>query len=188
MPIEILMPALSPTMEKGTLARWHVKEGDKVAPGDVVAEIETDKATMEVESVDEGTVAAILVAEGTADVPVNTVIATLEGEGAPAKARSAGIPTTSVPPSPVTGAPATIPGGGATPSQPAPGGGATPSQPAPGGGAAPSQPAPRPSGTPAGGTPAGEPQEVTADQLRTMTPEQISKLPQAAIDKALGRE
>ncbi len=146
MPIEILMPALSPTMEKGTLARWHVKEGDKVAPGDVVAEIETDKATMEVESVDEGTVAAILVAEGTADVPVNTVIATLEGEGAPAKARSAGIPTTSVPPSPVTGAPATIPGGGATPSQPAPGGGAAPSQPAPG--ATPSPPVPAPAPVP----------------------------------------
>jgi pyruvate dehydrogenase E2 component (dihydrolipoamide acetyltransferase) len=81
MPINILMPALSPTMEKGNLAKWHVKEGDSVAPGDVIAEIETDKATMEVEAVDEGTVAKILVPEGTADVPVNELIAVLAGEG-----------------------------------------------------------------------------------------------------------
>ncbi|HEX9904388.1 MAG TPA: pyruvate dehydrogenase complex dihydrolipoamide acetyltransferase [Propylenella sp.] len=81
MPINILMPALSPTMEKGNLAKWLVKEGDKVSSGDVIAEIETDKATMEVEAVDEGTVARIVVAEGTADVPVNDVIAVLAGEG-----------------------------------------------------------------------------------------------------------
>ncbi|MEZ5841941.1 MAG: pyruvate dehydrogenase complex dihydrolipoamide acetyltransferase [Hyphomicrobiales bacterium] len=98
MPIEILMPALSPTMEKGTLARWHVKEGDKVAPGDVVAEIETDKATMEVEAVDEGTVSQLHVAEGTADVPVNTVIATLAGEGeAPGKPAPAAAPAAIAP-------------------------------------------------------------------------------------------
>src|SRR5687768_4603425 len=81
MPINILMPALSPTMEKGNLAKWHVKGGDSVAAGDVIAEIETDKATMEVEAVDEGTVAKILVPEGTADVPVNELIAVLAGEG-----------------------------------------------------------------------------------------------------------
>jgi pyruvate dehydrogenase E2 component (dihydrolipoamide acetyltransferase) len=89
MPINILMPALSPTMEKGNLAKWHVKEGDKVSSGDVIAEIETDKATMEVEAVDEGTVAKIVVPEGAADIPVNQVIAVLAGEGEDAKAASA---------------------------------------------------------------------------------------------------
>jgi pyruvate dehydrogenase E2 component (dihydrolipoamide acetyltransferase) len=88
---DILMPALSPTMEEGTLAKWHVKAGDTVSSGDVIAEIETDKATMEVEAVDEGVVEAILVAEGTEGVKVNTPIARLKGEGAadaapPAKA------------------------------------------------------------------------------------------------------
>ena len=81
MPINILMPALSPTMEVGNLAKWLVKEGDTVAAGDVIAEIETDKATMEVEAVDEGTVAKLVVPEGAADVPVNKVIAMLAGEG-----------------------------------------------------------------------------------------------------------
>jgi pyruvate dehydrogenase E2 component (dihydrolipoamide acetyltransferase) len=81
MPINILMPALSPTMEKGNLAKWLKKEGEKVKPGDVIAEIETDKATMEVEAVDEGTLAKIVVPEGTADVPVNQLIAVLAGEG-----------------------------------------------------------------------------------------------------------
>jgi pyruvate dehydrogenase E2 component (dihydrolipoamide acetyltransferase) len=81
MPINILMPALSPTMEKGNLAKWLKKEGDKVKSGDVIAEIETDKATMEVEAVDEGTIAKIVVPEGTADVPVNDVIAVLAGDG-----------------------------------------------------------------------------------------------------------
>ncbi|KJS19763.1 MAG: branched-chain alpha-keto acid dehydrogenase subunit E2 [Hoeflea sp. BRH_c9] len=81
MPINITMPALSPTMEEGNLAKWLVKEGDKVAPGDVIAEIETDKATMEVEAVDEGTVAKILVAAGSEGVKVNAVIAILAGEG-----------------------------------------------------------------------------------------------------------
>ena len=78
---EILMPALSPTMEEGKLAKWLVKPGDSVKPGDVLAEIETDKATMEVESVDTGTVSAILVAEGTEGVKVNTPIAIIAGEG-----------------------------------------------------------------------------------------------------------
>jgi pyruvate dehydrogenase E1 component beta subunit len=81
MPIEVLMPALSPTMEKGNLAKWLKKEGDPVKSGDVIAEIETDKATMEVEAVDEGTLGKILVAEGTADVAVNTPIAVLLGDG-----------------------------------------------------------------------------------------------------------
>lgn len=80
------MPALSPTMEKGNLAKWLKKEGDKVKSGDVIAEIETDKATMEVEAVDEGTIAKILVPEGTQDVPVNDVIAVLAGDGEDVKA------------------------------------------------------------------------------------------------------
>src|SRR5271170_7653306 len=78
---DILMPALSPTMEEGTLAKWLVKVGDNVKSGDVIAEIETDKATMEVEAVDEGVVEALLVPEGTEEVKVNTPIARLKGEG-----------------------------------------------------------------------------------------------------------
>ena len=81
MPIELKMPALSPTMEEGTLAKWLVKEGDTAASGDLLAEIETDKATMEFEAVDEGTIAKILVPEGTGEVKVGTVIALLAGEG-----------------------------------------------------------------------------------------------------------
>src|SRR5205807_9497055 len=90
MPINILMPALSPTMEKGNLAKWLKKEGDKVKSGDVIAEIETDKATMEVEAVDEGTIAKILVPEGTQDVPVNDIIAVMAGDGEDVKAAGAG--------------------------------------------------------------------------------------------------
>ena len=90
MPIEVLMPALSPTMEKGNLAKWLKKEGDAVKSGDVIAEIETDKATMEVEAVDEGTLGKILVPEGTADVAVNTPIAVLLGDGEDASAIKAG--------------------------------------------------------------------------------------------------
>src|SRR3974390_2792528 len=82
MPTEILMPALSPTMEEGKLAKWLVKEGQQIKPGDIIAEIETDKATMEVEATDEGKVAKLLVAEGTEGVRVNTPIAVLDGEGA----------------------------------------------------------------------------------------------------------
>src|SRR2546423_1590652 len=81
MATQVLMPALSPTMEKGNLAKWIKGEGDKVKAGDVIAEIETDKATMEVEAVDEGTLGKILVPEGTADVAVNTPIAVILGEG-----------------------------------------------------------------------------------------------------------
>ncbi len=111
MPIKILMPALSPTMEKGNLAKWLKKEGDAVKTGDVIAEIETDKATMEYEAVDDGVLAKIVVPEGTHDVPVNQLIAVLaqEGEdvkaaaaaagnGAAAKAPSAGAPSPQPPP------------------------------------------------------------------------------------------
>src|ERR1700759_436713 len=89
MPINILTPALSPTVEKGNLAKWLKKEGDKVKSGDVIAEIETDKATMEVEAIDEGTLAKIIVPEGTQDVPVNDVIAVLAGDGEDVKAAAA---------------------------------------------------------------------------------------------------
>ncbi len=98
MSIEILMPALSPTMEEGSLTKWHVKAGDKVEPGQVIAEIETDKATMEVEAVDEGVVSKLLVQEGTEGVKVNTPIAVLDDGGgasaAPAKAAAEEKPKT----------------------------------------------------------------------------------------------
>jgi pyruvate dehydrogenase E2 component (dihydrolipoamide acetyltransferase) len=119
MPIEITMPALSPTMEEGNLAKWLVKEGDSIAPGDIIAEIETDKATMEVEAVDEGTVARLVVPAGTEGVKVNAVIAILAAEGEdvaaaakgggkaeakaeakPEKAPSAAAATSSAPPPP----------------------------------------------------------------------------------------
>ncbi len=90
MPVQVLMPALSPTMEKGNLAKWIKNEGDKVKAGDVIAEIETDKATMEVEAVDEGTIGKILVPAGTADVAVNTPIAVILAEGEDASAIKAG--------------------------------------------------------------------------------------------------
>ncbi len=92
MPTNILMPALSPTMEKGNLAKWLKKEGDAIKSGDIIAEIETDKATMEVEAVEEGTLAKILVPEGTADVPVNDIIGLLAAEGEDASAVTAAAP------------------------------------------------------------------------------------------------
>jgi pyruvate dehydrogenase E2 component (dihydrolipoamide acetyltransferase) len=95
MPIDILMPALSPTMEEGTLAKWHVKKGDTVKSGDVIAEIETDKATMEVEAVDEGTVEELLVPEGTEGVKVNAPIARLSGDSAGGSAPPAPKPSSS---------------------------------------------------------------------------------------------
>ncbi|MFM1814714.1 MAG: hypothetical protein RLZ98_1409 [Pseudomonadota bacterium] len=103
MPINILMPALSPTMEEGKLARWLVKEGDGVKSGDVIAEIETDKATMEVEAIDEGRVAKLLVAEGTEGVKVNQLIAVLAEEGEDMSAAAAGAKA------PAAGAPAQAP-------------------------------------------------------------------------------
>ncbi len=107
MPINILMPALSPTMEKGNLARWLKKEGDKVKSGDVLAEIETDKATMEVEAIDEGVLAKIVVAEGTQDVAVNQLIAIIasEGEDVKAVAASGGAPAKAEVAAPVAAAP-----------------------------------------------------------------------------------
>ena len=123
MPINILMPALSPTMEKGNLSKWLKKEGDKVKSGDVIAEIETDKATMEVEAVDEGTIAKILVPEGTQDVPVNNVIAVLAGDGEDVKAAGAGAASAPAPKSeaPKAEAPkAAAPAVASAPAAPAP--------------------------------------------------------------------
>src|SRR5438309_2342156 len=105
MPINILMPALSPTMEKGNLAKWLKKEGDAVKSGDVIAEIETDKATMEVEAIDEGTIAKILVPEGTQDVAVNDVIAVMAGDGEDVKAAGAGAAGAKPAPKPQEAAP-----------------------------------------------------------------------------------
>src|SRR5437773_8010920 len=99
MPIQVLMPALSPTMEKGNLAKWLKKEGDTVKSGDVIAEIETDKATMEVEAVDEGILAKILVPDGTENVAVNTPIAVITAQGEDASAVGAA-PRGTAPPAP----------------------------------------------------------------------------------------
>ena len=129
MPINILMPALSPTMEKGNLAKWLKKEGDKVKSGDVIAEIETDKATMEVEAVDEGTIAKIVVPEGTQDVAVNDVIAVLAGDGEDVKAAGAGAAS---PPPKAAEAPAPKPAATAAPdATPVPKPAASASAPAP---------------------------------------------------------
>src|SRR5690242_19815752 len=100
MPIQVLMPALSPTMEKGNLAKWLKKEGETIKSGDVIAEIETDKATMEVEATDEGTLGRILIPEGTADVAVNTPIATIlaDGECAADLGKVAAAPAAPAPP------------------------------------------------------------------------------------------
>ncbi|PWR23774.1 pyruvate dehydrogenase complex dihydrolipoamide acetyltransferase [Zavarzinia compransoris] len=117
MAIEILMPALSPTMTEGKLAKWLVKEGDTIKSGDVIAEIETDKATMEVEAVDEGTLAKILVPEGTDNVAVNTVIALVAAEGedvsaapAPKAAPAAAPAPAAAAPAPTVTAPVAVPG------------------------------------------------------------------------------
>ncbi len=142
MPTEILMPALSPTMEEGKLAKWLVKEGQKVRSGDIIAEIETDKATMEVEAVDEGTVGSLLIAEGTDKVKVNTPIAVLLGEGE--KADAAPAPKPAAPPAPAPAAAAPKP-------QPAPAAASAPAA------AAAAAPAPAPAAKPAAnGHAAGE--------------------------------
>jgi pyruvate dehydrogenase E2 component (dihydrolipoamide acetyltransferase) len=123
MPISILMPALSPTMTEGTLAKWHKKEGDTVESGDVLAEIETDKATMEVEAIDEGTLGKILVPDGTADVAVNTPIALIleEGEDASALDAAPAAPAAPAPASPAAAlAPAATPAPAPAPAQAAP--------------------------------------------------------------------
>jgi pyruvate dehydrogenase E2 component (dihydrolipoamide acetyltransferase) len=124
MPINILMPALSPTMTEGALAKWHVNEGDEVSSGDVIAEIETDKATMEVEAVDEGTVGKILVAEGSEGVAVNAVIAVLLEEGEDASA----LEGAAAPPPPV---PAAAPEAAEAPAPASSGNGAAPPTPSP---------------------------------------------------------
>ena len=127
MPTEILMPALSPTMEEGTLAKWLVTEGDTVSAGDLLAEIETDKATMEFEAVDEGTVGRILVPEGTESVKVNSPIAVLLAEGeSEADIGSATATAEPAPPAPVTEAPAPAPAS----AEPAPAASAPPAAPA----------------------------------------------------------
>ena len=124
MPIQVLMPALSPTMEKGNLAKWLKREGDKVKSGDVIAEIETDKATMEVEAVDEGTLAKIVVPEGTADVPVNQVIAVLAGDGEDVKAAAASGASAKAAPAPASPvAPVSKPAPAIAAATPAPPGG-----------------------------------------------------------------
>ncbi|CAM5767589.1 acetyltransferase component of pyruvate dehydrogenase complex [Labrys miyagiensis] len=137
MPVNVLMPALSPTMEKGNLAKWLKKEGDAVKSGDVLAEIETDKATMEVEAIDEGVLAKIVVPEGTADVPVNELIAVIASEGEDAKAVAAGggAPSPKAAPAPTAAAPAATAPAAAAPA-PAP--------------AAPPAPAAAPAAAPAG--------------------------------------
>ena len=129
MPTEILMPALSPTMEEGTLAKWLVKEGDSVASGDLLAEIETDKATMEFEAVDEGVIGKILVPEGSEGVKVNTPIAVLLEEGESADDIAAAAAGASEPPSEAASAPAS----GAGAPSPAPGSAAKAAPPAPAG-------------------------------------------------------
>ncbi len=119
MPINILMPALSPTMEKGNLAKWLKKEGDKIKPGDVIAEIETDKATMEYEAVDEGTLAKIVVPEGAADIPVNQLIAVMAAEGEDVKSAAAGAGKGAAPAS-AAAAPAPQPAAAPAQQKPAP--------------------------------------------------------------------
>ena len=120
MAIDITMPALSPTMESGTLAKWHIKVGDTVKPGDVIAEIETDKATMEVESIDEGVVAEILVPEGAEDVKVNAVIARLSGEGETAAPAPKAAPAPAAAPAAVPAPAKAVEAAPAVPAAPAP--------------------------------------------------------------------
>ncbi|MDS4010654.1 MAG: pyruvate dehydrogenase complex dihydrolipoamide acetyltransferase [Defluviicoccus sp.] len=120
MPIEVLMPALSPTMTEGKLARWLKREGETVNSGDVIAEIETDKATMEVEAVDEGVLGKILVAEGSEHVAVNTPIAMILVEGEDAKALTAGTPAPAKAAAPAPAAPAAAPAAPPSPSPAAP--------------------------------------------------------------------
>ncbi|AYV48093.1 pyruvate dehydrogenase complex dihydrolipoamide acetyltransferase [Caulobacter flavus] len=120
MSIDILMPALSPTMEEGTLAKWHVKVGDTVKAGDVIAEIETDKATMEVEAVDEGVIEAILVDAGTENVKVNALIAKLAGEGESPAPAPVAAPAAAVAEAPKAAAPSPAAAAAAAPAPAAP--------------------------------------------------------------------
>jgi pyruvate dehydrogenase E2 component (dihydrolipoamide acetyltransferase) len=159
MPIELKMPALSPTMEEGTLAKWLVKEGDKVASGDILAEIETDKATMEFEAVDEGTVAKILVPEGSEGVKVGAPIAILAGEGEDAGAASAPPKADTTAPAPPKAAPE--PKADATPKSTP-----TPDPAEKGYGARPEQaPVETPAAPPQAAAPRGEGERVKASPL-----------------------
>src|SRR5689334_944145 len=133
MPIEVLMPALSPTMTEGNLAKWLKKEGDEVKSGDVIAEIETDKATMEVEAVDEGTLGKIIVQEGTQGVAVNQVIALLLEEGEDASALDGGGAKPAPKPTDGGGAPAPAPEAAAPAPAPKSNGAQAPAAPAHGG-------------------------------------------------------
>jgi pyruvate dehydrogenase E2 component (dihydrolipoamide acetyltransferase) len=168
MPIELKMPALSPTMEEGTLAKWLVKEGDEVASGDILAEIETDKATMEFEAVDEGKVAKILVPEGTDGVKVGQPIAILAGEGEDANSAAAEAPKKSSPPAGEGGAAKAAEGEGAAgpaPSPPKAPPASTPPHPAQ---AAPEQPVGHAGGVPTAAAPSparGEGGRVKASPL-----------------------
>src|ERR1700733_10486840 len=130
MPINILMPALSPTMEKGNLAKWLMKEGEAVKTGDVIAEIETDKATMEYEAIDDGVIAKIVVPEGTNDVPVNQLIAVMAQEGEDPKA-AADAAQKSAPAKTEAPASAPQPAPSAPPPPPQAGGGEKKAEPAP---------------------------------------------------------
>src|SRR5438094_216945 len=119
MPVNILMPALSPTMEKGNLAKWLKKEGEAVKAGDVIAEIETDKATMEYESIDDGVLAKIVVPAGSQDVPVNQLIAVLAQEGEDPKAAASAAAGKGTAPAPKPAAPAATPAPSAAKAEPA---------------------------------------------------------------------
>src|SRR5665213_1156284 len=141
MPINILMPALSPTMEKGNLAKWLKKEGEAVKTGDVIAEIETDKATMEYEAIEDGTLAKIVVPEGTSDVPVNQLIAVMAQEGEDVKAAASGAGKSAAPQAKPAEAPKPAAAQGAPAAQ------AKPAAPPPF--PAPSAPAPKPAAAPA---------------------------------------
>jgi pyruvate dehydrogenase E2 component (dihydrolipoamide acetyltransferase) len=154
MPIELKMPALSPTMEEGTLAKWLVKEGDEVKSGDILAEIETDKATMEFEAVDEGTVAKILVPEGTDGVKVGAPIAILAGEGEDASAAASAAPKADTAPPAPPKAPSPPKPDETPKAPPAPAAVETPPAPR-----APAAPSPQPSGT------RGEGERVKASPL-----------------------
>jgi len=151
MPINILMPALSPTMEKGNLAKWLKKEGDPIKTGDVIAEIETDKATMEYEAVDDGVLAKIVVPEGATDVPVHQLIGVMVQEGEDPKAAAAAASG--------AGSAAQSPGGGAPSSPPFPSRGIGAAQP-------PAAPSTTPSTTPAAKPPSAPPAPVTPSPQR----------------------
>ncbi len=152
MPIQVLMPALSPTMTEGTLAKWLKAEGDAIEPGDIIAEVETDKATMEVEAIDEGVLGQILIAEGTEAVPINTPIAVVLAEGEDASAAD----TVSAP------AAAPAPNGGAAAVEP---------EPAPAPAASPPTPAPAPSAS-APPAPSRDGQRIFASPLARKMAEQ----------------